>query len=100
MTIFFYKEFGELGYLASYYPEGFYDKGIYYKTIEHYYQSHKFSSNDIFLSVIRAKTPKIASNIGRNRNNVPRKDWYKIKNDVMYEAVKLRFLYNMESKKS
>ena len=99
MTIYFYKEFGPLGYLASYYPEGFYSNGIYYKTIEHYYQSHKFEDSTIVSEILNADTPKIASNIGRDRKNVPRKDWFKIKNDVMYEAVKLRFLANKESQR-
>ena len=46
-TIEFYKEFGNLGYLANYSNHGFEKNGIYYKTVEHYYQSEKFSDRSI-----------------------------------------------------
>ena len=47
MAIYFYKEFGELGYLATYSNHGFYKDGIYWKTSEHYYQAHKFNDKNI-----------------------------------------------------
>jgi predicted NAD-dependent protein-ADP-ribosyltransferase YbiA (DUF1768 family) len=31
----FYKEFGDLGYLANYSNHGFSIDGVYYKTVEH-----------------------------------------------------------------
>ena len=41
MSVDFYKEFGELGYLAIYSNHGFYEDGVFYKTVEHYYQAKK-----------------------------------------------------------
>ena len=91
MTIRFYKEFGELGYLATYSDHGFYKDGIYYKTSEHYYQSKKFLDFDLQMKVINAITPKEASKIGRERNGKLRKDWNLVKRDIMFEAVLYKF---------
>ena len=94
MAIYFYKEFGELGYLATYSNHGFYKDGIYWKTSEHYYQAHKFKDEDIQRMIIEAPTPKIASKIGRNRNFKLREDWENVKKDIMYEAVLYKFKAN------
>lgn len=98
MAIKFYKEFGELGYLATYSNHGFYKDGIFYKTSEHYYQSKKFDDLSIVQKIIDAETPKEASNIGRDRNNKLRENWKLIKNDIMYEAVLYKFLAHPDLK--
>ena len=90
----FYKEFGELGYLASYSNHGFFDDGVYYKTTEHYYQSMKVLNDKIRKKIIDSKTPKEASSIGRDRNNKKRKLWRLIKCDVMYNGVLFKFMQN------
>ena len=77
MAIEFYKEFGELGYLASYSNHGFYKNDIYYKTVEHYYQSEKFDNLEIRNKIINSTTPKEASIIGRDRNNKRIDNFYK-----------------------
>lgn len=92
MAIKFYKQYGPLGYLATYSEHGFFVDGIYYKTSEHYYQSKKFDDPLLSKKVIEAKTPKEASNIGRDRNNKIRPNWKNIKRNVMYEAVMYKFL--------
>lgn len=91
MAIYFYKEFGPLGYLASYSLHGFYSNGIYYQTVEHFYQSQKFDNKKVREAIINSSTPKIASLIGRDRKNTPRKKWKNIKPLIMYEAVLLKF---------
>lgn len=92
----FYKEFGEYGYLANYSNHGFYKNGVYYKTVEHYYQSEKFDDEIIKKRIIDAETPKEASNIGRDRNNI-RKDNFKIiKNQVMLEGILEKFRQNKD----
>ena len=99
MAIKFYKEFGELGYLATYSNHGFYLDGVYYKTSEHYYQSRKFKNKLIINKIINAETPKEASAIGRDRNNKLINHWHLIKCDVMYEAVIYKFLANNNIRK-
>ena len=96
MAIEFYKEFGELGYLANYSNHGFWKNGIYYKTVEHYYQSEKFKNPEIKKRIINAKTPKEASTIGRDRDNRRIDDFKKIKIKVMEEGVFQKFLQNCD----
>lgn len=92
----FYKEFGELGYLANYANYGFTKDGIYYKTVEHYYQAMKFPLGEIRENIINAETPKEASCIGRDRNNIRIDNFKKIKNQVMYEGILEKFRQNRE----
>ncbi len=90
----FYKEFGELGYLANYSNHGFYKNGIFYKTVEHYYQSEKFDNPEIKKRIIDAPTPKEASNIGRDRSNKRKENFKDIKNQVMFCGVLEKFRQN------
>ena len=91
MTIFFYKEFGENGYLASYSPHGFYQEGVYWKTVEHFYQAHKFEDEIVREMIIKAETPKEASKIGRCKNYKIKENWEEIKCEIMFEAVLCKF---------
>lgn len=92
----FYKEFGELGYLANYSNHGFTKNGVFYKTVEHYYQSEKFDDPDIKNKIINADTPKEASNIGRDRNLKRIYDFKSIKNQVMFDGILEKFRQNRD----
>lgn len=96
MAIEFYKEFGDLGYLANYSPHGFYKNGVYYKTVEHYYQSEKYDDKAIKKRIIEAGTPKEASNIGRDRNNIRINNFKAIKNEVMLIGILEKFRQNKD----
>lgn len=96
MAIEFYKEFGDLGYLANYSNHGFYKNGIYYKTVEHYYQSEKYDNEEIKQRIIDANTPKEASNIGRDRNNIRKNNFKEIKQEVMLEGLVEKFRQNKD----
>ena len=96
MSVDFYKEFGDLGYLANYSEHGFFKDGIYYKTVEHYYQSKKFNDKELVNKVIRSETPKEASNIGRDRDNKRKDNFKRIKLDVMHEGVLEKFRQNRD----
>ena len=87
----FYKEFGELGYLANYSNHGFTKNGVFYKTVEHYYQSEKFDDPEIKQRIINADTPKEASNIGRDRSNIRITNFKDIKNQVMFDGILEKF---------
>ncbi len=94
MAIYFYKEFGPLGYLANYSDHGFYKDGKYWPTAEHYFQAQKFFDEEIKERIRLAKTPKEASTIGRDRSLPLRKDWEDVKQDIMLETVLLKFKAN------
>lgn len=96
MTIDFYKEYGELGYLASYSSHGFYKDGIFYKTVEHYYQSEKFDDIETRNRIINCNTPKEASTIGRSRDLVRKDNFKSFKNSVMYDGVLEKFRQNKD----
>lgn len=96
MAIEFYKEFGQLGYLANYANYGFYKNGIYYKTVEHYYQSEKFNDEQIRMQIINCATPKEASLIGRDRHNKRKDNFKSIKQEVMLTGVLEKFRQNKE----
>lgn len=91
MAIYFYKEYGELGYLANYSNHGFELNGKYWPTVEHFYQAQKFENIEIQEKIRNAPTPKIASSIGRDRNNKLRENWSEIKRDIMLEGVLAKF---------
>lgn len=95
-TIRFYKEFGEYGYLATYSKHGFLKDGILWKTSEHYYQAQKFFEPDVKKRIAEAETPKVASNIGRDRNLNLRSDWEDVKQEVMFDAVYYKFKQNKD----
>ena len=96
MTIYFYKEFGPLGYLASYSNHGFYKNGEYWATVEHFYQAHKFLNTDLREIIRHLSTPKEASTFGRDKDNPLRRHWEYLKLDIMFEAVYRKFTNNAE----
>lgn len=96
MGIEFYKEFGEYGYLANYSNHGFTVDNVYYPTVEHFYQASKFDNPAIIQQILNCKTPKEASNIGRDRNNIRIPNFREIKLDKMYEGVYYKFSQNKE----
>ena len=96
LAVEFYKEFGDLGYLANYSNHGFIKNKVFYKTVEHFYQSEKFSNKDLKSKIINCDTPKEASNIGRDRNNIRVNDFTSKKINVMREGVYLKFSQNSD----
>lgn len=92
----FYKEFGELGYLANYADYGFSIDNVYYKTVEHYYQAMKFDDEELRKRIIKAETPKEASNIGRDRKNKRIENFKEIKNEVMFTGILEKFRQNRD----
>ena len=94
MAIYFYKQYGELGYLANYSNHGFELYGKYWPTVEHFYQAQKFENDELQEKIRLAETPKIASPIGRDRNNKLKDNWEEIKRDIMLEGVLAKFRSN------
>lgn len=91
MTIYFYKQYGELGYLANYSDHGFELDNKYWPTVEHYYQAQKFDDEELKEKIRLAETPKMASAIGRDRNNKLRANWEEVKRDIMLVGVLAKF---------
>ncbi|MEG0297245.1 MAG: NADAR domain-containing protein [Clostridium sp.] len=94
MAIYFYKMKDEYGCFSNFAEYEFSENGMKYKTSEHYFQSKKFEGTDAELEVINAKSPMKSAILGRDRTKPLRQDWEMIKDDVMRQAVLLKFSQN------
>jgi N-glycosidase YbiA len=91
-TVYFYSTQGEYGCFSNFSPHGFQLDGKYWKTSEHYFQAQKFVPHQEHVEAVRlAKTPKQAAEMGRDRKRPLRKDWEKVKEDVMRKALLAKF---------
>jgi N-glycosidase YbiA len=65
--------------------------GVRWPTSEHYFQAQKFAGTPHAEEVRRARTPKEAAEMGRDRSRPLRPDWEAVKDDVMRRAVHRKF---------
>ena len=91
MTIYFYSTREEYGAFSNFSAHGFELDGKYWKTSEHYFQAMKFEGTEYADKVREARSPKQAAELGRGRDFPLRKDWEKVKDDVMRQAVLKKF---------
>ncbi|MCG9893830.1 MAG: NADAR family protein [Thermosynechococcaceae cyanobacterium MS004] len=95
MTIFFYKVWEPYGCFSNFSPHSIELEGRIWPTTEHFYQAHKYlGSPDSFLyeQIFQAPTPEAAAALGRNPNYRIRPDWNVVKVEVMYRAVRTKFM--------
>jgi ribA/ribD-fused uncharacterized protein len=93
-AIAFYKTLGKYGFMSNFYRRPIIDKfGIEWATNEHYFQAQKFAGLDgTYIEQIRlAKTPGIAATLGRSKKHPIRPEWNLIRDDVMYDAIIMKF---------
>ena len=88
-------KFGEFSNFAQY-PIKL--KGKTWATSEHYFQAQKFKDNAYQTKIRKATNPMQAAQLGRSRKVKLRPDWEKIKDSVMYDAVKAKFTQHKELK--
>lgn len=91
MTIYFYSVREEYGCFSNFSPHGFTLKGQWWPTSEHYFQAQKFPGTEHEQAVRQAKTPKQAAEMGRERSRPLRRDWERVKDQIMLEAVRQKF---------
>jgi N-glycosidase YbiA len=98
MPIYFYSaRETPYGCFSNFSAHGFELDGIYWKTSEHYFQAQKFQPHLEHVAAIqRAKTPKDAADMGRERTRPLRPDWENVKDDVMRQAVLKKFETHLE----
>jgi ribA/ribD-fused uncharacterized protein len=73
-------------------------KGRTWPTSEHYFQAQKFTGTAHEEEIRLAKSPSIAARMGRDRSKPLRRDWEKVKEDVMREALRAKFTQYPELK--
>ncbi len=92
----FYHLDGDYGCFSNFarYPLELKDK--IWPTSEHYFQAQKFVGTEYEEAVRLAESPRIAAQMGRDRNRPLRSDWEMVKVDVMREAVMAKFTQHLE----
>lgn len=95
-TIFFYLQTGPYGFLSNFAPFPIRLKGKNWPTTEHYFQAQKFAGTGHEGEIRRARTPRVAATLGRERSRPLRKDWESVKDSVMREAVLAKFTQHVE----
>lgn len=90
-AICFYSVGDEFGFLSNVAPYPIHLKGRTWPTSEHYFQAQKFAGTEYEKEIRRASTPKQAARLGRDRGKPLRRDWERVKDDVMRDAVRAKF---------
>jgi ribA/ribD-fused uncharacterized protein len=92
-VIYFYSKTATYYELSNFSPHGFQLDGGYWPTVEHYFQAQKFPSHQAYQERIRlARSPKDAKALGRSRKVPLRPDWEEVKDEVMRQALRAKFL--------
>lgn len=88
-------EYGEFSNFALY-PIQL--KGKTWPTSEHYFQAQKFKGTPHENKIRKASNPMLAAKMGRSRKVKLRPDWEKVKDSVMFDAVRAKFNQHKELK--
>ncbi|NUQ75852.1 MAG: NADAR family protein [Polyangiaceae bacterium] len=93
MPIHFYLPRDEWGFLSNFSPHGVELDNFYYPTVEHFFQAAKFVETDPAHAeaIRRARKPRDAATMGRDRGHPIRKDWEAVKEDIMRRGVRCKF---------
>lgn len=97
-TINFYSVNENFGEFSNFAPYPIKLKGKVWTTTEHYYQAQKFKGTSYENKIRKAATPKQAAQLGRSRKLQLRPDWEKVKNSVMFDAVRAKFTQHKDLK--
>ena len=92
MTIYFYgADEVPYGCFSNFSAHPLELDGHLWPTSEHYYQAQKFAGTRHAELIRRARTPLRAAELGRDRAKPLRRDWERVKDDVMRRAVAAKF---------
>ncbi|BEL06485.1 NADAR family protein [Actinoplanes sichuanensis] len=92
MTIYFYgADDVPYGCFSNFSSHGFDLDGHWWPTAEHYFQAQKFAGTRQADAIRLAAGPLRAAELGRDRSRPLRRDWERVKDDVMRRAVAAKF---------
>ena len=92
----FYKVHDDYGFMSNFAPYPFSDGNKIWPTSEHYFQAQKFLVPEIQEKIRQIAPPMDAALEGRNRQNPLRSDWEEVKDEVMHQALRMKFSQNPE----
>jgi ribA/ribD-fused uncharacterized protein len=87
----FYGRNDEYGCFSNFTHAPFRLSGQTWPTVEHYFQAQKFPDTEYADAIRQAKTPAKAKGMGRSRKYRLRRDWERVKDGIMREAVLAKF---------
>lgn len=96
MAIYFYKIGEEYGCFSNFAHYGFEAEGRWWKTSEHYFQAKKFEGTVYEEQVRLSENPMEAAKMGRDRSLPLRSDWEEVKDEIMRQAVLMKFSQNAD----
>jgi N-glycosidase YbiA len=73
-------------------------KGLVWLTTEHYFQAQKFPGTQYEEQIRLAPKPRIAADMGRDREHPLRQDWETVKDDVMRDAIRAKFTQHADAR--
>jgi ribA/ribD-fused uncharacterized protein len=82
---------GDQWYRSNFYPAKIIIRGQEWETAEHVFQAAKFLDPDTRHLIRVCVTPKFAKQFANEIKDEIRKDWEKVRIDVMYKTLKLKF---------
>ncbi|MFB7667520.1 NADAR family protein [Kitasatospora sp. NPDC056138] len=92
MTIYFYgADEVPYGCFSNFSAHGFDLDGHWWPTSEHFFQAQKFAGTRRAETIRRARTPLRAAELGRDPSGPLRRDWDRVRDDVMRRAVLAKF---------
>ena len=83
---------GDYAWLSNFAYSPFECDGWWYPTVEHYFQAAKTTDINEYEGIVAAATPGQAKRLGRRVTLRP--DWEKVKDQIMLDAVRLKFTQN------
>jgi ribA/ribD-fused uncharacterized protein len=89
--ICFYRKNDEYGYFSNFSPYSITLEGKSWPTSEHYFQAQKFSGTSLEEEIRQTSSPMSAARLGRDRQKLLRSDWEKVKDQIMFKAVRAKF---------
>jgi len=87
----FYSTTDEYGCFSNFSRHRIHLKGKNWPTTEHYFQAQKFAGEPDEEDIRKAAKPSLAASMGRDRKRPLRRDWEKVKDNIMREAVLAKF---------
>lgn len=88
----FYKVSDPFGFFSNFSPHPIFLDGERWNTVEHYFQASKFESIEVREKIKSIELPMQAAIEGRDSKNIIRSDWEAIKEQIMYNALRCKFL--------
>lgn len=92
----FYSAADEYGWMSNFDIAPITLKRKRWPSSEHYFQAQKFAGTEHEAAIRRAGTPGIAARMGRDRSLPLRRDWERVKDDVMRDAVRAKFTQHLD----